>query len=572
LSKIAVSLAQSIAPKDWDFFFAEERKDDVDHPFVIDILAANEYEIPKEKFIRFSDIPTDRFDVVITLDEFSRELCPVLPELPIRFHWQLKNPLEARKSQIKAKYNDAVEKIRNGIFSIVKHGTLDAIANARITFGSLISNLTEGVLAHDLTRNIFVFNHAAELITGYKAEDVLGRDCHEVFPRLFCGGDCSFCAEDIKSHKKLRYPHKLVRPDGVSRDLEMSVVTLNTDNNKVLGALAIFRDITEITYLRKKANRYQGFHGIIGQHPSIQKVYDAIEELATVNVPILIQGESGTGKELVAEALNLLSPRAKKPFVPINCGALPEGTLESELFGHVRGAFTGAIRDKKGRFELADSGTIFLDEIGEISLPLQVKLLRVLQEKSFIPVGGEKLVKVDVRIICATNRDLKQMTRDGKFREDLYYRLAVVPVTLPPLRERKGDIPLLVEHFFDRFADDITNKPAGISPEALVILTDYPWPGNVRELGNAIQYGIIKSHGRIIQVEHLPLEITNYFEIEDQGKKRPGRPVSLTKELVIEALTRTGGNKARAARYLGVSRTTIYRALEEINVSNNTLV
>jgi transcriptional regulator with GAF, ATPase, and Fis domain len=315
--------------------------------------------------------------------------------------------------------------------------------------------------------------------------------------------------------------------------------------------------------LRRKSSGRSGFHGMIGEHPSMRTVYESIEEVAPVNVPILIQGESGTGKEMVAKAIHEIGPRAKQPFVPVNCGALPEGTLESELFGHVRGAFTGAIRDKKGRFELADGGVLFLDEIGEITPGLQVKLLRVLQENQFVPVGGEKPVQVDVQILCATNRDLKRMTQQGRFREDLYYRLAVVPITLPPLRERGSDIPDLVEYYLDQVSVQIGAERVRVSSETMEMLRAYPWPGNVRELRNAIQYGIIKTRSGVIQPSHLPPEILDHVR-HAREPALPGRPPKLQAEEVRDVMVRVDGNKAKAARLLGVSRTTLYKMLEQL--------
>jgi transcriptional regulator with PAS, ATPase and Fis domain len=246
---------------------------------------------------------------------------------------------------------------------------------------------------------------------------------------------------------------------------------------------------------------------------------------------------------------------------------LPEGTLESELFGHVRGAFTGAIHDRKGRFSLAEGGTIFLDEIGEISAAMQVKLLRVVQEKWFVPVGGERGIHVDVRIICATNADLKRLTQQGLFREDLYYRLAVMPLGLPPLRERRSDIPLLVDHFIEKFSNDTARRVAHVTPEALEILSAYDWPGNVRELGNAVQFGMIKCHGDTLDVPHLPPEVRAAPPSPQTGA-RPGRRPKLSEDRVTEALTATGGNLASVARRLGVSRTTLYRFLNTQPVSN----
>jgi len=348
----------------------------------------------------------------------------------------------------------------------------------------------------------------------------------------------------------------------------MSVVSINMPLKELAGALVIFRDVTEVIHLRNRLEQSRGFCGIVGRHASMQKVFDAIRELAEVDVPILIQGERGTGKEMVAMALHQLSKRSAGPFVPVNCGALPEGTLESELFGHVRGTFTRTIHDREGRFALAEGGTIFLDTIGNISATMQARLLRVIQEKSFTPVGGKKSIKSDVRIICATSRDLKLLSQQGLFREDLYYQVARTCIQLPPLRERWSDIPILVEHFLDKFSNDGVKSVKQISPDSLELLMHYHWPGNVRELENAIQYGVVKCRTGMLALPDLPPEILERCE-RAVGSK-PGRPPKLDQETVLDALHHSGGNRAQAARLLGVSRTTLYRFIDTAKVSHDT--
>jgi transcriptional regulator with PAS, ATPase and Fis domain len=328
---------------------------------------------------------------------------------------------------------------------------------------------------------------------------------------------------------------------------------------KPLRSVGTVQDITE----RMRAKN--SFAGIVGRDPQMQEVFKTIRELAGIKMPVVITGESGTGKELVARALHSEGPRATKPFVPVNCGALPENLLESELFGHVRGAFTGAIRDKKGRFELADGGTLFLDEIAEMPKSLQVKLLRVLQEGQFERVGGEKTISSDVRIISATNRDLERAVEKGDFREDLYYRVRVVPIILPPLRDRRGDIPLLVEHFLEQAARE-GQRSHGISREAVAAMAEYHWPGNVRELQSALHFGLVKSVGRRIQKAHLPADIRSLFgsalppEIQASGPRKGRR--KLDEHSVREALEQAHGNKVKAAKILGVGRATLYRFLK----------
>ncbi|MBW1680919.1 MAG: sigma 54-interacting transcriptional regulator [Deltaproteobacteria bacterium] len=422
----------------------------------------------------------------------------------------------------------------------------------------VLDNLAEGILVHDRDRKILFFNRHAEKITGYKRDQVVGRDCHEAFGAPFCGGRCSFMEGPPEALQNLNYPLNIITRGGEPRRLEMSVSEVDTGSEGSLGVIASFRDVTDLIGLKLRLGEVKRFAGIVGQHPRMLQIYAQIRELATHDYPVCITGETGTGKELVAAAIHSESRRGGGPFVPVNCAALPEGMLESELFGHVRGAFTGAVRDKRGRFELAHGGTLFLDEVGELPRVLQAKLLRVLQEKTFERVGGEKTVRVDVRVISATNRNLKREVEKGRFREDLFYRLNVVPIHVPPLRRRKADIPLLLEHFLQEVGNE-GKDTLGLSKPALSLMMDYPWPGNVRELQSALRYALVKSRGGLIEPEHLPPELISWKE------QRPGAgpPRKLDEESVRTALARTGGNKAKAARLLGVGRATLYRFLKD---------
>ncbi|MGD8775380.1 MAG: sigma 54-interacting transcriptional regulator [Syntrophobacterales bacterium] len=419
----------------------------------------------------------------------------------------------------------------------------------------ILDNLMEGIIAHDKERRILFFNRAAERITGYDRLEILGRDCHEAFGAPFCGGRCSFCGEPPNSWTRVDYPLNIVSKQGDPRRIEMSVTGMTDETGCFVGVLAAFRDVTDLIGLQIRLGQVTSFAGIIGQDHKMLQIFEQIRELATNDYPVNITGETGTGKELVAAAIHNESQRGGGPFVPINCGALPEGVLESELFGHVKGAFSGAIRDKKGRFELADEGTIFLDEVTDLPKSMQVKLLRVLQEGTFERVGGEETITVNVRVISATNRDLKREVDRNNFREDLYYRLNVVPIELPPLRDRKNDIPLLVEHFLKE-AREKGQKATGLTKKALAVMLDYPWPGNVRELQNALHYGLVKCKGKVIQIDDLPLELR-----ERSSRRGPVR--KLDEQAVRAALELTGGNKAKAARHLGVGRATLYRFLAD---------
>jgi Nif-specific regulatory protein len=313
-------------------------------------------------------------------------------------------------------------------------------------------------------------------------------------------------------------------------------------------------------FLEEKENLKRQLKGkykvenIIGQSDSMQEVFEAIHRVAPSRANVLLRGESGTGKELVAKAIHYMSPRAKEPFIKFNCASIPEGLLESELFGHEKGAFTGAMAVRKGRFELADRGTIFLDEIGDLPLTLQPKILRVLQEKEFERVGGEKTMKVDVRLIAATSRNLEDLVTRGKFREDLYYRLNVVPLSLPPLRERQVDIPLLIDYFLDKYNRE-NSTSVNITPEVLSIFLDYDWPGNVRELENTIERLVVMTSGKVITLRDIPLNIRDRSVKSKYSMKEalPSTIADIEKTNIIEALKKTGWVQAKAARLLGIT-------------------
>ncbi len=423
----------------------------------------------------------------------------------------------------------------------------------------VLDNLKEGIIAHDLERKIYFFNSEAERVTGYSRQEVLGRDCHDVFEGPFCGSRCSFCDGGAVCVDRLEYPLTLITKGGEQRRVDFTATMVRDDANQCVGVVASFRDMTELMELQRRSAENSQFSNIIGGDRKMQSVYQQIVDVAQYDFPVHLFGETGTGKELVANAIHNESRRGGAPFVPINCGALPEGLIESELFGHVKGAFSGAIRDKKGRFELADGGTVFLDEVAELSKPLQVKLLRFLQEGTLEKVGGEKTVDINVRVISATNKDLKKEVQRNNFREDLFYRLNVIPIHIPPLRQRKNDIPLLVDHFLKQVAERSGLPAPRFSESALSVMMDYAWPGNVRELQNAVQFGIVRCKDMVITQDDLPLELR---QLQSPGLRR-GPIRKLDARAVQEALSKTGGNKARAARELGVGRATLYRFIAE---------
>jgi sigma-54 dependent transcriptional regulator, acetoin dehydrogenase operon transcriptional activator AcoR len=443
---------------------------------------------------------------------------------------------------------------------------------------NLFDSMPCGLMVLDKERRVQVINNILERTFGIHLSEVMMQrggealKCiHALSSKKGCGysDECGQCmirktAMDAMGGSRIERNRAKAcfQINGIDTDLELLISAAPLDHDGERLAIVIIEDITELNKLKRRLKAETSFAGIIGSGTVMNELFRTIRDLADINVPVLIQGESGTGKELVASAIHSEGNRADKPFVPVNCAALPEGILESELFGHEKGAFTGAIRDKKGRFELAHGGTLFLDEIGELPRTVQAKLLRVLQEGCFERVGSEKTKRVDVRIISATNRDLRVEVKKGTFRQDLYYRLAVVPVIIPPLKKRRDDIPLLVEHFLEIFTDQSRPKRGGgISEGALHIMMDYPWPGNIRELQSTIRFALIKSGGNTIGIHHLPLEIMEW------KSERPSRgPVKkLEPSTVEDALNKTGGNKAKAARLLGVGRATLYRFLVDFH-------
>lgn len=507
-------------------------------------------------------------DVMVALSGTAAEACQILAGNPQKLQWNVPDPDPVSgdpEVRLQA-FRETRDQILRLVDDFYAHGYLTAFLASKHESDLVLDHLSEGVIAHDENRRIFYINAAAERIIGCKRAEVLNRDCHEVLPGGLCGAKCSFCEEGRWPEVPVSKDIEIVAQGGERRRIHLNLNVMKNSRGQPVGVIACFRDLTVEAQLARRLGEIERFSGIVGRDPKMLALYDIIPELAESAAPVLVQGESGTGKELVAAALHNEGPRANKLFVPVNCGALPEGLLESELFGHVKGAFTGAIRDKKGRFELADGGTIFLDEIGDISPAMQVKLLRVLQEGRFEPVGSEKTVKVNVRVISATHRDLVKEMAAGKFREDLFYRLNVVPLMLPPLRERRMDIPLLANHFLKVLAE---GKSITFSPDALDFMFSYNWPGNVRELQNWIQFALIKCKAGTILLEHLPPIALKTIPTPaaalpvlspQRGRQR------LTREIVQTAIEKAGGNKVEAAKALGVSRATLYRFMEDTSV------
>jgi len=448
---------------------------------------------------------------------------------------------------------------------------------------AIFQNIPCGILVVDQDRRVKALNNVLQQTYDLDPETVLDEKSGEVLRCIHSldspegcghGTHCATCQvrltveRALKGDRVFRNKAKAqLSVKGTIREVSLlvSATSFKYENQKL--AVVILEDISELNVLRRIVRAESSFAGIVGRDAKMLDVFESIRELAGVRVPVLIQGESGTGKELAANAIHTEGLREKKNFVPVNCSALPEPLLESELFGHVKGAFTGAIRDRKGRFELADGGTIFLDEVADLSPAMQVKLLRVLQEGAFERVGGEKTIKVDARVISASNKDLRREVAEGRFRSDLFYRLCVVPVYLPALRERRDDIHLLVEHILNKIAKESGRGPVAIGPELLDALMAYDWPGNVRELENAIQYGLVKCRGDNLLKKHFPPNIFTDSPPDYRASKK-SRKRKLDLDGVREALRESGGNKSAAARILGVGRATLYRFLVDSGLEN----
>ena len=425
---------------------------------------------------------------------------------------------------------------------------LDAIF--RSVSDSIVMVDKEGRLAH--------YNLQAETQCGY-SQGLIGSDAAAI--EFGCGGLCRKALLETLSSNSARTIRRFecCTPEGKNRVVSFNATPVAEADGTISGAVAVIRDETRLVDLERTLRKRGQFHSIIGASAPMLKVYSLIEALADVQTTVLINGESGTGKELVAEALHSAGGRTAGPFVKVNCSALSETLLESELFGHVRGAFTGAIANKIGRFEKAHGGTLFLDEIGDISPAIQMRLLRVLQEREFERVGDSTPIKVDVRIIAATNQNLPEMVADGKFRQDLYYRLNVIRLALPPLRERHDDIELLVAHFIAKFNAKFGRDIRSASDDVMAVFKTHTWPGNVRELEHVIEHAVILCQFDVINLPDLPLDQFNSLRgPSEQIKSSAAPPDNLTLE---EALAMTDGNKTNAARLLGISRRTIYRHL-----------
>lgn len=430
---------------------------------------------------------------------------------------------------------------------------LAATAADQLPGKNLIDSVADGIFAVDQSLRIILFNRAIEQMTGYARAEVIGRHCRDIFRSEMCQKVCSV-------HKALGSGESIVNQElnildkhNLPLRVSVSASPICNEQGEVVGAVETLRSLSVLPSTKSYLKKYV-FEGIYSRNEGMHGLFDVMPDIAASNATVLIQGDSGTGKELFARAIHQLSPRSKGPLVVINCGALPEPLLEAEIFGARRGAYTGSVESRPGRLEMAEGGTLFLDEIGDLPLALQVKLLRVLENHEYQPLGAKSPIKANVRFVAATHRDLRQMVDDGSFRRDLYFRLNVIGFTIPALKERREDIPLLIDMAFERFNQEYAKSVRGFSPAAMRLLMEHEFPGNIRELLNIVEQSIVFCRSGEIGPEHLPGSVR--FTDSASSKRRRGCPDEIQLRSVLD---RFEGNRNRAAHEFGVDRTTLWR-------------
>jgi len=433
---------------------------------------------------------------------------------------------------------------------------------------TILDSIADGVFTINLDHEITSFNRAAEQITGISREQAIGQKCFDVFHANICQGSCAMEKTLATGKSIIDLPVSILNLKGDSLPISVSTAVLKNDRGDIIGGVETFRDLSAIEDMRRELGRQYSFGDIISKNHEIVKLFGVLPDIAQSSSTVLIQGPSGTGKELFARAIHNSSTRAAGPYVAVNCGALPAELLESELFGYCKGAFTDAKADKPGRFARARGGTLFLDEIGDMPLPLQVKLLRVLQEGEYEPLGASKPQKSDARIIAATNRDLAALMAEGKFREDLYYRINVIKLNLPRLAERREDIPLLVEHFIGRFNVRTGRRITGVSPEVLELFMRHEFPGNIRELENIIEHAFVLCRDSCITLEDLPQDLRGSKAVEAVTAAAGCASIRDAEAGIIRSLlAEHGGSRVKTARALGIDPSTLWRKMKRLGIT-----
>ena len=430
---------------------------------------------------------------------------------------------------------------------------------------TILETISDGVFTIDLEKRITSFNRAAASITGFKSQEAIGHYCFDIFRANICERKCPLDEILTTGNYQVNLPAFIITKTGHEKPINISTSILKKEDGEIIGGVETFRDLSELEQLRRQLARSFTHEDIVGKHTRIQEILSFLPDIAESESPVFIEGPTGSGKEIIARTVHSLSPRNQGPFVAVNCAALPDTLLESELFGYSKGAFTGAMRKKAGRLLLANKGTLFLDEIASTSMAFQADLLRVLEDGVFTPLGETEAIKADFRVVSACNQDLKKLVQEERFRDDLYYRLNVVKISLPPLRERKEDIPLLIDHFIHKFNLLKGRSIQGVTPEVLSFLMDYPFPGNIRELENIIEYAFIPCKDQVIGMEHLSKDLLDSFKVkngyfsdhEDKEAKK-----------IRAILEQYPGKRSESARALGISRTTLWRKMKKYGLIN----
>ena len=435
----------------------------------------------------------------------------------------------------------------------------------------ILDSIADGVFTIDLDWKITSFNSAAERITGINRDEAFGRHCWEVFRANVCEKQCVL-KKTIETGKRISNKSiYIVNSKGNRTPVSISTAILRDKEGRIIGGVETFRDLSLVEELRKELTGKHTFFDIVSKNKEMHRLFGLLEQVARSDSNVLLQGESGTGKELFAKAIHSLSARGKGPLVTVNLGALPDSLIESELFGHKAGAFTGARLDRTGRIAAAEKGTLFLDEVADLSLNLQVRLLRVLQERTYEPLGSNMTIKADVRFVAATNKDLGELVKKGSFREDLYYRINVIKLVLPPLRERQEDVPLLIDHFLRKFNHMGGKNITAVSQDVLALLAMYNYPGNIRELENIIEHATVLCREEVIKTKHLPDYLQRHDSFTREGDKGTGslkgvKWNDLEKRFLLQALKNNNWSKKATALELGIGRQTLWRKIKRLNI------
>jgi PAS domain S-box-containing protein len=429
-----------------------------------------------------------------------------------------------------------------------------------------VESVSEGVFTIDPEKHITYLNPAAEKITGFSAAEAVGQKCFDIFRADICARNCPLENALVSGRAHMNLRVFLINKTGARIAVSMNAAALKDEDGRIIGAVETFQDLSEVEELRRQMSHRYAPEDIVGRHPRMREILAFLPDIAVSDSPVLIEGPTGSGKELIARAIHGLSNRRAGPFVPVNCAALPDSLLESELFGYAKGAFTGAAKNKAGRILSAHQGTLFLDEIGSTSMAFQADLLRVLEDGVFTPLGATRAQKADFRIVTATNLELKNLVREGRFRDDLYYRLNVVKVSLPPLKERKDDIPILTDHFIRKFNLIKERSILSVEPEVLSLLMSYPFPGNIRELENIIEYAFVTCKGPLIGLNHLPRDLNVENDVQADTRQGNAAAADPEAERIQAVLERCGGNRLKACRALGISRATLWRKIKKFGL------